>query len=69
MSNVPESKSLRWLAIQFPYTKNPKDDTDRLSNVIHLYATAGADCIDRLQAEVDSLRADAGSGEEVTGDA
>ena len=56
MSNVPEAKSLRWLAIQFPYTKDPKDDTDRLSNAIHLYASAGADCIDRLQAEVDSLR-------------
>lgn len=58
MSNVPEAKSLRWLAIQFPYTKDPKDDTDRFSNVIHAYVSAGADCIDRLQAEVDSLRAE-----------
>lgn len=56
MSIVPESKSLRWLAIQFPYTKDPQDDADRFSNVIHVYASAGADLIDRLQAEVDSLR-------------
>lgn len=52
MSNVPEAKSLRWLAIQFPFIQDPKDDTDKLSNAIHLYATAGADCIDRLSAEV-----------------
>lgn len=57
MSNVSEAKSLRWLARQFPYIKDPKDDMDRLSDFIHLYASAGADCIDRLQAEVDFLRA------------
>lgn len=53
MSDIPEAKSLRWLAIQFPYTENPKDDCDRFSNVIHIYASRGADCIDRLKAALD----------------
>lgn len=56
MSDIPEAKSLRWLAVQFLYVKNPKDDVDRLSNAIHLYATRGADCICRLHDEVVSLR-------------
>ena len=55
MSDVPEAKSLRWLANQFPYVKDPKDDCDRLSNAIHLYASRGADCIDRLNNEVGRL--------------
>lgn len=64
MIDVPEAKSLRWLAMQFPYIENPKDDCDRLSNAIHLYASRGSECIYRLYSEVVSLR----SQLEVSGD-
>lgn len=48
MSEVKEAKSLRWLANQFPFTENAKDDVDRITNCINLYCTAGADKIDEL---------------------
>ena len=60
MADIPEAKSLRWLAMQFPYVENPKDDIDRLSNAIHIYASRGSDCIDRLHSEVISLRSQLG---------
>ena len=47
---LSEVKSLRWLANMFPYTENPKDDTDKISNAIHVYCTAGADKIEELQS-------------------
>lgn len=52
---IPEVKSLRWLANNFPWTDNPRDDTDRLTNAIHIYATAGADKIEALSKELEEL--------------
>lgn len=48
MSEVAEAKSLRWLENMFPWTPHPKDENDKLSNAIHLYAKRGADKIDEL---------------------
>lgn len=42
-------KSLRWLSYMFPETHPAKDDTDRISNSIHLYCKSAADAIERLQ--------------------
>ena len=56
MSKSPEAASLRWLANMFPYTSSPSDETDRMSNAIHVYCTAGADRIDALSSEVESLK-------------
>ena len=47
---IVEVKSLRWLANMFPYTENPQDNTDKMSNAIHLYCTASADKIEELQS-------------------
>lgn len=47
--SAPEVKSLRWLANMFPYTEHPEDETDKISNAIHVYTTAGADKIEMLQ--------------------
>lgn len=52
---IPEVKSLRWLANNFSFTKNPKEDADKLSNAIHVYRKAGADKIEELQAKIDLL--------------
>lgn len=46
--DIPEAKSLRWLANMFPYTEGAMDDVDKMSNCIHLYATNGANKIDEL---------------------
>ena len=46
VKEIPEVKSLRWLANMFPYTENPKDETDKMSNAIHIYCTAGANKIE-----------------------
>ena len=48
---IPEVKSLRWLANMFPFTKNPKGDTAIISNTINVYCTAGADKIEELLAD------------------
>lgn len=48
-NEIPEVKSLRWLANMFPYVDHPQDETDKISNAIHLYCTAGADKIEQLQ--------------------
>jgi hypothetical protein len=52
---VPEAKSLRWLANMFPFTENPQDEEDKMMNAIHVYATAGADKIEELSALVEEL--------------
>lgn len=49
---IPEAKSLRWLAIQFPLVDKPKDDIERIQSLIHLYCTAGAN---RLEAMAEAL--------------
>lgn len=56
MSEIPEAKSLRWLCNQFPITIPPQDDGDRMMNAIHVYCEAGADKIEKLQAEIDRLK-------------
>ncbi|ASM69747.1 hypothetical protein [Blautia hansenii] len=50
-----EAKSLRWLANMFPLTNVPLDETDKISNAIHIYCTAGAEKIDQLQKENEIL--------------
>lgn len=47
--SAPEVKSLRWLANMFPYIEHPEDETDKITNAIHVYTTAGADKIEMLQ--------------------
>lgn len=54
-SGTGEAKSLRWLANMFPITKNPLDETDKISNAIHIYCTVGAEKIERFQAENEML--------------
>ena len=39
MKEIPEAKSLRWLANMFPITKNPKDEI-ALYNLQHAYDIA-----------------------------
>lgn len=53
---TPEAKALRWLANNFPYTSEPEDVSDKMSNAIHLYATAGADKIEELQRILQSVK-------------
>ena len=48
---IPEVKSLRWLANMFPYIEQPKDETDKMSNAIHTYCTAGAEKIEEMARE------------------
>ena len=58
MSNkkeIAEVKSLRWLANMFPFTKNPQDETDRMTNAINVYVTAGADKIEELDKKCEAL--------------
>ena len=55
---IPEVKRLRWLAIQFPIVKKPKDDVDRMQSCIYLYCTAAADLIERQKKEIDQLKAE-----------
>lgn len=47
-AEIPEAKSLRWLTFNFPFTPNPEDETDRISNAIHVYAQRGAAKIEAL---------------------
>ena len=35
-SEVPEAKSLRWIANNFPWIDDPKDDIERMNNAIHV---------------------------------
>lgn len=50
-----EAKSLRWLSNVFPFTQNPIDETDRMSNAIHVYCEAGALKIEKMQEQVEML--------------
>lgn len=52
---LQEAKSLRWLANMFPFIENSKDETDKMSNAINVYCTAGANKIDELQKNVYEL--------------
>ena len=45
---LPEIASLRWLANQFPFIKNPKDDIEKMQNCIHSYCSHGADKLEKL---------------------
>ena len=47
-SEIPEVKSLRWLANMFPFTENAKEEEDKMCNAINIYCTAGADKIEEL---------------------
>lgn len=51
-----EEKSLRWLANMFPLTLPAKDETDRMSNAIHVYSEAGAKKIKELQEKLSERR-------------
>ena len=53
---IPEAKSLRWLANMFPWTDNPQDETDKMTNAVHTYAMAGADKIEALGKELEELK-------------
>ena len=52
---IPEASSLRWLANMFPLTKVPLDQTDKMTNAIHIYCTAGAKKLEELQELNDML--------------
>ena len=56
MNKIGEVKSLRWLANMFPWTDDIEDETDKISNCIHLYASAGADKIESLAKENEELK-------------
>ena len=56
MSEVAQAKSLRWLANQFPPIPNADNTVDKMNNLIHIYATAGADKIDALGKELEEVR-------------
>lgn len=43
MKELPEAKSLRWLVNMFPLTKVPLDETDKISNAIHICCKNAAD--------------------------
>lgn len=53
--DIPEVKSLRWLANMFPLQIPARDDNDRLCNAIHLYCTAGADKIEAQELRIKEL--------------
>lgn len=53
---IAEAKSLRWLANNFQYIENPKDELDKMNNAIHIYCTAGADKFDSLNDELTELK-------------
>ena len=55
MKEVKEAKSLRWLANMFPLTKVPFDETDKMSNAIHIYCKNAADKLEALQEENEML--------------
>lgn len=56
MSNTPkEAKSLKWLANMFPFIDDPKDDIDKMTNAIHVYCEAGANCIEMMLDKIDAL--------------
>ena len=52
---IPEVKSLRWLANVFPLAIPARDEHDKLCNAIHLYSTAGADKIEAQAKRIEEL--------------
>lgn len=52
---IPEVKSLRWLANMFPKVEKPQDDSDKISTCIHLYCTAGANLLEDYRKKIDRL--------------
>ena len=56
MSEIPEAKSLLWLANNFPLIEKPEDDVDRMNNTIHIYCTAGADKIEKLAKALEDVK-------------
>ena len=55
---IPEVKSLRWLANMFPKVEKPQDDSDKLSTCIHLYCTAGANLLEDYRKKIEFLTAE-----------
>lgn len=55
IKEIGEANSLRWLANQFTFTMNAKNDIDRMGNCIYLYCRAGADKIEELDQRVFEL--------------
>lgn len=53
---IAEASSLRWLSNQFPFDPDPKDNTDKMCNCIHIYCRAGADKIEQLAAKNKELK-------------
>lgn len=53
--DIPEVKSLRWLANMFPLVIQAKDETDKMCSAIHLYCTAGADKIEAQAKRIEEL--------------
>ena len=39
----------------FPYIEKPKDDTEKMNNAIHVYATRGADKIEQLEEDISMM--------------
>lgn len=52
---IPEVKSLRWLANMFPLQIPARDENDKMCNAIHLYCTAGADKIEAQELRIQEL--------------
>lgn len=52
---IPEVKSLRWLAINFPAIENPQDDSDKISTCINLYCTAAANLLEDYRNKIEHL--------------
>lgn len=55
-TDIQEAKSLHWLSNMFPFTKIPLDETDKMSNAIHIYCKAGAKKIESMQEEIEMLK-------------
>lgn len=54
MSNRPDS-GLHWLVNNFPWTDDPNDETDKLTNAIHHHCLAAIEYIKELELEVKML--------------
>ena len=55
-TDIQEAKSLHWLSNMFPFTKIPLDETDKISNAIHIYCKVGAKKIESMQEEIEMLK-------------
>lgn len=50
-----EAKALRWLANMFPLIDDPKDNEDKINNIINLYCATGADKLEELSEKINCL--------------